>query len=183
MLLVPVIVVFTKYDLLIRKLEREATDDVDDEELEIIAHKKADAIFNETCVQKLTEIIANHGRTRSYVKVSSTWMLPRRGAQLTYGVEKPQYHDTLVQLVDETKSRLDERMSILWAMVQRASVDEKINACIAYVNFIQIKHWILIRMLRVGRRSASASHVPRGSRLKYVVRVLERIVVQSSLPQ
>ncbi|KAF5356472.1 hypothetical protein D9757_012476 [Collybiopsis confluens] len=77
---VPVIVVFTKFDLLVRKLEREATD-VDGDALETVVHKR-------------------------------------------------RYRNTLVQLVDETQSRLDERMWILWALAQRASVDGKIDACI-----------------------------------------------------
>ncbi|KIK56310.1 hypothetical protein GYMLUDRAFT_248055 [Collybiopsis luxurians FD-317 M1] len=109
---IPVIVVFTKYDLLIRKLEKEATDDVDDEELEKLIHQRAEKIFEETCVQPLRAITL----TYSYVKVSTK--------------KNEHYRDTLVNLVAETKNHLDERMWILWALAQRASLDQKIDACI-----------------------------------------------------
>ncbi|KAE9390773.1 hypothetical protein BT96DRAFT_1001977 [Gymnopus androsaceus JB14] len=111
---VPVVVVFTKFDLLVRKLEKEADDDVDEEELEIQIHKRADEIFNETCVRKLKSITRQRTNPISYVKVS----------------KKPQYRETLVRLVDETQSCLDSHISILWALAQRASVDAKVNACI-----------------------------------------------------
>ncbi|KIK56264.1 hypothetical protein GYMLUDRAFT_263753 [Collybiopsis luxurians FD-317 M1] len=108
---VPVVVVFTKFDLLVRKLEKEAVEDVDDERLEELVRQKAEGIFERTCVRPLMAITTNH----SYVKVSNS----------------ERYRNTLIHLVDETRNRLDDRMWILWALAQRASVDEKIDACIA----------------------------------------------------
>ncbi|KIK56303.1 hypothetical protein GYMLUDRAFT_248048 [Collybiopsis luxurians FD-317 M1] len=64
---VPVIVVFTKYDLLISKLEKMATDDVDDEELEELVRHRAEVSFHETCVRPLMAITKAH----SYLKVST----------------------------------------------------------------------------------------------------------------
>ncbi|KIK58824.1 hypothetical protein GYMLUDRAFT_45119 [Collybiopsis luxurians FD-317 M1] len=109
---VPVIVVFTKYDLLISKLEKEATDIEDDEELEKYVHQKAKEFLDETCVQPLKAITDTH----SYVEVSTR--------------KDKVYRDTLAQLVRKTRSHLDERIWILWALAQRANVDEKISACI-----------------------------------------------------
>jgi GTP-binding protein EngB required for normal cell division len=146
---VPVVVIFTKFDLLVRKLEKVATDDVDDETLEVLVRQRAEDIFYETCVVPLKAITRSRATPISYVKVSS----------------KLQYRDTLIQLVDETQRRLDKSMWILWALAQRASVDEKIDACI-----------------EVGRRSASSTHSPRRSPLlKSVFRILERTGRKSSL--
>ncbi|KIK56309.1 hypothetical protein GYMLUDRAFT_263785 [Collybiopsis luxurians FD-317 M1] len=109
---VPVIVVFTKYDLLISKLEMQATDDVDDEEFKNFIRQKAENFFEETCVRPMRAITS----TCSYVKVSIK--------------ETDYYRNTLDNLVSETKNNLDEHMWILWAIAQRASVETKIDACI-----------------------------------------------------
>ncbi|KIK56311.1 hypothetical protein GYMLUDRAFT_823231 [Collybiopsis luxurians FD-317 M1] len=143
---VPVIVVFTKYDLLISKLEKEAMDDVDDEELENLVRQRADRIFEEACIQPLRAITCIH----SYVKVSSK--------------RNDHYRDTLVNLVTETRNRLDERMWVLWAMVQRASVDDKINACVAVG---RRKYW---------RGLASSLHFPGKSLKQCLDRIHDDII-------
>ncbi|KAF5365800.1 hypothetical protein D9757_012661 [Collybiopsis confluens] len=109
---VPVIVVFTKFDLLVSKMEREATDIEDeDDKLQLVIRQRAEEYFQEVCVRPLRRITSSH----TYAKVS----------------KKRKYRDTLIHLVNETKNQLDENMWVLWAMAQRASVDAKIDACIA----------------------------------------------------
>ncbi|KAF5365373.1 hypothetical protein D9757_012139 [Collybiopsis confluens] len=64
---VPVIIVFTKFDLLISKFEREATDILDENKLDHAVHQRAEKFFQETCVRPLKRIASSH----VYVKVSS----------------------------------------------------------------------------------------------------------------
>lgn len=68
---VPVVVVFTKFDLLVRKLEEMADDDVDEKELQRLIHMRAEEIFQETCVQKLKFMTRHRTTPIAYVKVSS----------------------------------------------------------------------------------------------------------------
>ncbi|KAF9062737.1 hypothetical protein BDP27DRAFT_1451637 [Rhodocollybia butyracea] len=112
---VPVVVVFTKYDLLIRKFEREADDHIGDEELEAIVNLKAEEFYNKTCVLPLNAITRNRKSPITHVRVST----------------RRRYNYTLATLVVETQKNLDEHVSFLWRSAQRASVDEKINGCIA----------------------------------------------------
>lgn len=150
--------VFTKFDLLVRKLEKLADDYVDEEELERLVLMRAEEIFNETCVQKLKSITRQRTNPISYVKVSSTCSAKVAIIILLTSItEKPQYQDTLNHLVDETQRCLDNHISILWALAQRTSVDAKVNACIEYVaNFIRTfsrlyfsTEWVVEVCLRV----------------------------------
>ncbi|KAF9073349.1 hypothetical protein BDP27DRAFT_1417166 [Rhodocollybia butyracea] len=113
---IPVVVIFTKYDLLVRKFEKEASDSIGEQERETMANQKADEFYDKNCVRPLKNITRNRQVPISYVRVSTK--------------KEVCYADTLVKLVEETQSRLDERMLILWALAQRVSVDAKIDACI-----------------------------------------------------
>ncbi|KAF9072037.1 hypothetical protein BDP27DRAFT_1418401 [Rhodocollybia butyracea] len=112
---VPVVVVFTKYDLLVRKFEKEADDNIGDKELDAIVNLKADEFYNKTCVLPLKAITRNRKSPITHVRVST----------------RRRYNHTLATLVMETQTRLDKYISILWQSAQRASLDEKINGCIA----------------------------------------------------
>ena len=84
-----------------------------------------------------------------------------------------------------TRSHLDDQLWILWALAQRVSVDEKINACIECVNFHceRVLGHIdtMLTLFRVGRRSASTREATnKRPRLKSLARVLERIGLKSS---
>ncbi|KAF9062915.1 hypothetical protein BDP27DRAFT_1336012 [Rhodocollybia butyracea] len=129
---VPVVVVFTKYDLLIRKFEREADDDIGDEELETMVNQKAEEFYNNACVLPLKRITEKRRAPITHVRVS----------------KKPRYSDTLANLAIETQKHLDRHVSVLWQSAQRASVDEKINGCIAVG---KRKYW---------RSLASSLHFP-----------------------
>lgn len=127
--------VFTKFDLLVRKLEREAPDVEDEDQFEIQIYKRAEEIFDETCVRKLKTITRQRKNPIAFVKVSSVYSSNKFVPYSTYRLlkEKPRYKDTLVRLVDETQRSLDSHISILWALAQRASVDAKVDACIKCV--------------------------------------------------
>ncbi|KAF9029856.1 hypothetical protein BDP27DRAFT_1436451 [Rhodocollybia butyracea] len=100
---VPVLVVFTKYDLLVRKFEKEADDSIGDEERETMAKHQANEFYNETCVLPLKSIIHNK-------------LVPVR-----VSTKKPKYADTLVKLVDETWNCLS--LVDMSASAERANVD------------------------------------------------------------
>lgn len=95
--------------------------------------------------------------------------------------EKELYADTLVKLVEETQSRLDDGMLILWALAQRVSVDAKIGACIEYVklSFGDKKTHLLFS---VGKKSLSSQTSQKHLRLKKIPRILARFGIKPSLP-
>ncbi|KAG9225359.1 hypothetical protein CCMSSC00406_0006254 [Pleurotus cornucopiae] len=112
---VPVIVVFTKYDLLVRSKDYDLDDRVDPEERQSIIMEQAESAFHEMCVQPLLEISPN----ALYVKVST----------------KHKYRSTLEDLTTLTFDKVEENVhrlaSLASGMAQRVSADVKIRTCIA----------------------------------------------------
>lgn len=78
---VPVIVVFTKYDLLVRSKDYDLDDRVDPDERQGIIMQQAESAFHEMCVQPLLEISPN----ALYVKVSSMYHYLSAYCSLTRG--------------------------------------------------------------------------------------------------
>lgn len=134
---VPVIVVFTKYDLLVRSKDYDLDDRVGlampPEERQNIIMQQAESAFHEMCVQPLLEISPN----ALYVKVSSKhlhlcvlqsdhWPIP---------TAKPKYRSTLEDLTTLTFDKVEENVhrlaSLASGMAQRVSADVKIRTCIA----------------------------------------------------
>jgi hypothetical protein len=70
---VPIIVVFTKYDLLVRKFERETDieDDMDEEAFDELIKERAEKAFELNCVRPLQETTRDV-RMPPFMKVSST---------------------------------------------------------------------------------------------------------------
>lgn len=63
-------VVFTKYDLLVRKFEKEADDSIAKKELETMANQQAEEFYDRNCVLPLKKITRNRPVPISYVRVS-----------------------------------------------------------------------------------------------------------------
>jgi len=77
---VPIIVVFTKYDLLVDKFDMEAEfdDTLSEDESEAQVRAAAKDTFNATCVLPLMDGAVN-GREIPYTNVSSEWVMPEHG--------------------------------------------------------------------------------------------------------
>ncbi|KAK7472045.1 hypothetical protein VKT23_000156 [Stygiomarasmius scandens] len=153
---VPIIVVFTKFDLLVSKLEMEAVDllseddeDLSEDDIRNIS-LQAEDIFQKTCVEPLKKILAAHNIPMvPYIRVST----------------RRQHEDTLAELTTVTRDQLDEAVWLIWACAQRASANLKIDACV-----------------KVGQRSTSQLILPGQyksqdkQRLRFVVyRILARL--------
>ncbi|KAL4261076.1 G domain-containing protein [Pleurotus pulmonarius] len=116
---VPVIVVFTKYDLLVRSKDYDLDDRIglamEPEERQNLIMQQAESAFREMCVQPLLEISPN----ALYVKVST----------------KHNYRSTLEDLTTLTFDKVEENVhrlaSLASGMAQRVSADVKIRTCIA----------------------------------------------------
>jgi len=134
--------VFTKFDLLVSKLEMEAVDllDEDDEDLSEDDIKsislQAEEIFQKTCVEPLKKILAAHNIPMvPYIRVSSkflAWIL-LVNYEPTFFPARRQHEDTLAELTTVTRDQLDEAVWLIWACAQRASANLKIDACVKYV--------------------------------------------------
>ncbi|KAF7979310.1 hypothetical protein HWV62_42703 [Athelia sp. TMB] len=128
---VPIIVVFTKFDNLVANEELGFTDDeiegMDDAEVEALAIKQANAIFENTCIKQLDGLGHNIG----YAKVSV----------------QPKYRNTLAELIDTTQALLSNRgekgVWMVAAMAQRASAQAKIDSSIKSVSNLAIvgRYW------------------------------------------
>ncbi|KAJ8517846.1 hypothetical protein ONZ45_g5007 [Pleurotus djamor] len=114
---IPIIVVFTKYDRLVRNIDYDMEDD--DEQPEDVRQKividKADQTFQEDCIDPLHAISPG----THYVKVST----------------QAQYRHLLQDLVETTFDIVKERVSgvasYVVAMSQRIDSEVKIDSCIA----------------------------------------------------
>ncbi|THU98021.1 hypothetical protein K435DRAFT_857051 [Dendrothele bispora CBS 962.96] len=115
---VPIIVVFTKYDLLVRKLEREcdeADDDLSDDEFDRRISARAETIFRQTCVEPLKKTLTERNIPMvPYVRVST----------------KMRYKSTLEELTILTREHVDDAVWLIWALAQRTNADIKIEACV-----------------------------------------------------
>ncbi|KDQ52419.1 hypothetical protein JAAARDRAFT_40270 [Jaapia argillacea MUCL 33604] len=116
---VPLVVVFTKYDALITKMENELFDslgDVDDDELDQQVQQAAAAEFEKTCISPLKGICDPLGITEPhFIKVSVS----------------PGYQNTLEGLIKLTREHVAKNVWQTWAIAQRADADTSIEASIA----------------------------------------------------
>ncbi|KAI0246579.1 hypothetical protein BJV78DRAFT_1286286 [Lactifluus subvellereus] len=118
---IPVVIVFTQYDKLVRTKEAELLEDdegIDSAALKRKSEKEAGKAF-EICVQSLQ-------RTMDRLKIP-----------MPYYVKvsvRPHYQEDVSALVEVTRSIVEERLNeeawIMWAIAQRASLPVKINACV-----------------------------------------------------
>ncbi|KAL0064121.1 hypothetical protein AAF712_008981 [Marasmius tenuissimus] len=117
---VPIIVVFTKYDELVSKLEEEIDseleedgDDLDDDQFQQRVEERARSQFSEICVKPLKAITKD--RELPFLEVST----------------RKRYKSTLEELMHLTRGHVDEAVWLTWAIAQRTSADLKIDASIA----------------------------------------------------
>ncbi|KAK1224298.1 hypothetical protein PQX77_012806 [Marasmius sp. AFHP31] len=118
---VPVIVVFTKYDQLVSKLEEEMDSeleeagdeaDLDDDQFQQRVEERVRNQFSEICVKPLKAITKN--RKFPFLEVST----------------KKRYMNTLEELMHLTREQVDEAAWLTWAIAQNASAELKIDASI-----------------------------------------------------
>ncbi|KDR79395.1 hypothetical protein GALMADRAFT_137237 [Galerina marginata CBS 339.88] len=114
---VPVVVVFTKFDKLVSRMEEHLTDEEleeSNEDIDRLCLQRADDEFQKLCVAPLEKI----DQTLSYAKIS---------------VDSP-YQSTLANLIDLTQGLVENYVEgdvwIVSAMAQRASAQAKINSSI-----------------------------------------------------
>ncbi|KAJ8094332.1 hypothetical protein PM082_006872 [Marasmius tenuissimus] len=119
---VPVIVVFTKYDQLVSKLEEEMDTeleddgdqaDLDDDQFQQRVEERARSQLSEICVKPLKTITKD--RKLPYLEVST----------------RKRYMNTLEALTRLTREYVDEAAWLTWAIAQNANADLKIDASIA----------------------------------------------------
>ena len=145
MWLVPVVVVFTQYDRLVRTKKAELKqeyENLDVTQLNDRSEEEAQKAFN-ICVQSLLRTM---NRLRipppRYVKVSGTFVQFYIYG-INYSLVRPNYQEDVSALVENTrdvvKHRLEGDAWIMWAIAQRASLPVKIEACITYVSFHLMK--------------------------------------------
>jgi hypothetical protein len=144
------VVVFTKYDVLVESLKPpEEEDFYGDIEKEIeyldrevdpdIGAYQTDPHVLSLAEKKLCEMITPFGETLAvpWVKVSGLRFLPFvLSAKLNWLIlkpVKPEFSDTLDELVNVTKQRIHNSLELLWAITQQQSVVPKIKASIECV--------------------------------------------------
>jgi len=121
---VPIIVVFTKYDVLVNSAILETMDDetleLDDEQVRSFGEKKANETFESLCVTTVAKTVGKVPVT----KVST----------------QEKYKDTIAHLIDVTDTAVQQHMhdgshvkpaSLAWAIAQRGNADTNIKASIA----------------------------------------------------
>ncbi|KAF9064289.1 hypothetical protein BDP27DRAFT_1426045 [Rhodocollybia butyracea] len=151
---VPIVVIFTKYDLLVRKFEREADDSIGDEERETMASQQANEFYNETCVLPLENITPMNRLVP--VKVST---------------KKPKYTNTLVKLVEETQNCLNDSLANMLTFAQRVNEYVKLS-------FGNKKTHLLFGM-GMGSGSSQKPRVRKDLRLKKLTEVLKKFGIKS----
>ncbi|KAL0574213.1 hypothetical protein V5O48_007733 [Marasmius crinis-equi] len=117
---VPIIVVFTKYDELVSKLENDLDselendeDELDDEQFDKLVQEKARQEFSQICVKPLEVMMGDH--PLPFLEVST----------------KRRYRKTLEGLMQLTRHQLDDAVWLTWAIAQNTDASLKIDASIA----------------------------------------------------
>ncbi|KAK7029538.1 hypothetical protein VNI00_014415 [Paramarasmius palmivorus] len=155
---VPIIVVFTKYDGLISKLERETEDDdeLDDEQFEAVIDSQAEEEFMRTCVTPL----------RAMTEHRKSGPIPFMRTSINiHTVTETRYKNTLQDLVGATRDKVDRAVWLTWALAQRANADLKIEASI---EIGRKKYW---------RGLASSLHFPGMTLEKCLDAIHEEIIM------
>jgi hypothetical protein len=139
----PIIVIFTKYDLLISKFEKELyaeeNQDMTEGEFEELVDQKASEFFEQVCVKPLKnamDITEEDGTIKSipYAFISSKLLVLSHLLFSLSDPAKPRYQYTLSKLVDLSQRYIDKQLWIIWSVAQVASVDLKIEASIEYAS-------------------------------------------------
>ncbi|KAK1224299.1 hypothetical protein PQX77_012807 [Marasmius sp. AFHP31] len=137
---VPIIVVFTKYDELVSKLEEEMDSeleeagdeaDLDDDQFQQRVEERARNQFSEICVKPLKAITKNRELPFLEVSTSTNTLLSLRASNNSPPSPGRRYKNTLEELMHLTRENVDEAVWLTWAIAQRTSADLKIDASIA----------------------------------------------------
>ncbi|KAG8952086.1 hypothetical protein FRC03_012245 [Tulasnella sp. 419] len=123
---IPLVVVFTKYDLLVTQTEIEMTDSLDDstpdpptaEEIKKEASVNADDVFRRTCITPLREMPL------------TGWNLPSPPPYTRVSIMTG-YENTLMELVKLTERNIPKALWLTWASAQRIDTQTSIKAFIA----------------------------------------------------
>ncbi|KAF8888607.1 hypothetical protein BD779DRAFT_1523915 [Infundibulicybe gibba] len=115
---VPLIVVFTKFDLLVSKfeMETEPTYDMDEDQFTALTIAQANEALEELCISRLRDATRGRATPVPFTKVSIS--------------DQKQYKNTLMELVELTQKHVDEAVWLIWAFAQRSSAEIKIRASI-----------------------------------------------------
>src|ERR1700722_16827669 len=133
--IVPVIVVFTKYDLLVSSKELEILEslgsNVDSDTLKTESEKQADEAF----LKQINDLETLTKRSHRYVRVSCKLTTHHRLYRITSQclISTGHDEDSIQKLADETHKNLAEAVWLPYAIAQRASADLKIVASIEWV--------------------------------------------------
>ncbi|KAF8872828.1 hypothetical protein BD779DRAFT_1679530 [Infundibulicybe gibba] len=117
---VPVVVAFTKLDILVRKFEDELYNGgryTNDEEFGALVWSHVEPEIRKTCLVPLREATRHFPAPLSSVAVSTQMPLGPSG-------------DSLKELMEVTQRHVDSSVYMIWALAQRVNVDMKIEASI-----------------------------------------------------
>jgi hypothetical protein len=142
---VPVVVVFTQFDLLINRMEQDLTNeeiDLPESVIDALCLERADAQFQEVCVGPLKRIEPTLAHVRSFglifsLKAASRWLIALvfpTYIGLATAVISNKAQAAVKTLVHRTQNLfqrdVEEKLWIVAAMAQRASAQIKISASI-----------------------------------------------------
>jgi hypothetical protein len=141
---VPVIIVFTQYDRLVRKFN--------------VDHENQAQRDFERCIESLKRAAIRLNIAMPQYKHVSGWQnaLAQRIYPHFFFTVRKKYDGNVVPLVQMTKEIVEERLKgdawIIWAVAQRASVPLKVEACIEYVaNCTLFDHLLNAILASIGR--------------------------------
>ena len=134
---VPIVIVFTQYDRLVRTKRAELKEDhqyMDDHTLDSRSVEEALKAF-EKCLQSLRQTM---GRLKiqmpPYARVSGTFVPLHSVSDINRLSVRPGFQEDISEVVEVTRKTVKERLQgdawIMWAIVQRANLPVKIEACI-----------------------------------------------------
>lgn len=132
---VPIIIVFTKLDLLIDRVEGEAFEAGEDLEPSLLEERIRDEV-DKSCIQPLKTIA---GEDIPSIAISGKLiLLDLSSAVLTIcDIVAEGYESTVEQLLESTAGKVDRHVAneaaLAAAMAQRANISLKLNSSISYV--------------------------------------------------
>lgn len=134
---VPIVIVFTQYDRLVRTKRAELKEDhpyLDDHTLEGRSVEEAWKAF-EKCLQSLQQTMRRlNVQMPPYARVSGTFLSRHQLPGINHLLVRPGFQEDISELVEVTRKTVKERLQgdawIMWAIAQRANLPVKIEACI-----------------------------------------------------
>ena len=134
---VPIVIVFTEYDRLVRTKRAELKEDhqyMDDHTLDSRSVEEALKAF-EKCLQSLRQTMRRlNVQMPPYARVSGTFMPLHSVPDINRLSVRPNFQEDISEVVEVTRKTVKERLQgdawIMWAIVQRANLPVKIEACI-----------------------------------------------------